>query len=65
MARFELSLEKAATVFRAALPIISLPSDDVEEGLEDMPLPAEDRALLSNVLTPIPPPCNPDAIEEA
>jgi hypothetical protein len=65
MARFEQTVAKAAMVFRAALPIRPLPSDDFEEGLEDIPLSAEDRELLSSVLTPIPPPCNPDAIEEA
>ncbi|MDB6053943.1 MAG: hypothetical protein JWN25_1466 [Verrucomicrobiales bacterium] len=65
IAKFEIAAVEAASVFRAALPTAYLPDGTVDDSLEDMPLSQEDRELISAALLPIPPPCNPDAIEEA
>jgi hypothetical protein len=63
--RFEIAAENAATVFRAALPATALPACVDEEGVADMPLSAEDRERLLSVLQPLPPPCNPNGIDDA
>src|SRR5262249_20062613 len=63
MSKFELAIKAAAAAFRAALPVTPVPNHDVDDGLGEMPLSPEDRELISSALQPIPPPCNPDAIE--
>jgi hypothetical protein len=65
ISRFEIAAGAAATVFREALPDTPLPSLEVDDGLDEMPMSAEDRELISSALLPVPPPCNPDAIDAA
>lgn len=63
--KFATAADRAATIFRGALPAAPLPSTIVDVGIDDMPLSAVDRERLLSVLLPIPPPCNPDEIDEA
>jgi len=65
ISRFENAAENAAKVFRCALPATPFPARVVDEGLDDMPFSEEDRERLLSVLQPIPPPCNPNGIDEA
>ena len=65
VSRFELAEHKDAATFRAALPATPLPARIVDDGMDAMPFSAEDRERLLSVLQPIPPPCNPDDIDEA
>ena len=63
--RFRFAVDAAAGIFRSALPTEPAPDHTAEAGLDDIPLPEEDRQLIADALKPIPPPCDLVAIEEA